>query len=124
MSAYDVSKAAIITFTHSLAVEYGPKGVRSFVILPGNVETDLLDFELKATANVLNVPVEKMNDIYKRLVPLGRNAKPKDISNIVSFLCSDAASYLNGVSIPITGGMEFLYPIDQITESLSRELKK
>jgi NAD(P)-dependent dehydrogenase (short-subunit alcohol dehydrogenase family) len=113
LSAYDASKAAIKTFTENLAVEYGPKGVRSFAILPGNVETDLLEFELKATSSVLNIPVEKLKEIDKKSNPLRRWAKPIDIAKVVAFLCSDAASYLNGVAIPITGGLELAYPVTE-----------
>jgi NAD(P)-dependent dehydrogenase (short-subunit alcohol dehydrogenase family) len=111
LSAYDASKAAIKTFTESLAVEYGPKGVRSFVILPGSVETDLLEFELKATSSVLNIPVDKLKQMDAQFCPLRRMAKPDDIAKVVAFLCSDGASFLNGVTIPITGGIELVYPI-------------
>jgi len=113
LSAYDTSKAAIKTFTECLAVEYGPKGVRSFAILPGNVETDMLEFELKATSSVLNIPVEKLKEMDKKTNPLRRWAKPIDIARVVVFLCSDGASYLNGLSIPVTGGLEFAYPITE-----------
>lgn len=113
LSAYDASKAAIKTFTECLAVEYGPKGVRSFAILPGNVETDMLEFELKATSSVLNIPVEKLKEMDKRSNPLRRWAKPIDVAKVVTFLCSDAASYLNGVAIPVTGGLELAYPIPE-----------
>jgi NAD(P)-dependent dehydrogenase (short-subunit alcohol dehydrogenase family) len=113
LSAYDASKAAIKTFTECLAVEYGPKGVRSFAILPGNVETDMLEFELKATSSVLNIPIEKLKEMDKKSNPLRRWAKPIDIAKVVVFLCTDAASYLNGVSIPITGGLELAYPISE-----------
>jgi 3-oxoacyl-[acyl-carrier protein] reductase len=113
LSAYDSSKAAIKTFTECLAVEYGPKGVRSFSILPGTVETDMLEFELKATSSVLNIPIEKLKEIDKKSNPLGRWAKPIDIAKVVLFLCSDAASYLNGVAIPVTGGLELSYPINE-----------
>lgn len=113
LSAYDTSKAAIKTFTECLAIEYGPKGVRSFAILPGNVETDMLEFELKATSSVLNIPVEKLKEMDKKSNPLRRWAKPIDIAKVVVFLCSDGASYLNGVAIPVTGGLEFAYPISE-----------
>ncbi len=113
LSAYDTSKAAIKTFTECLAVEYGPKGVRSFAILPGNVETDMLEFELKATSSVLNIPVDKLKEMDKKTNPLRRWAKPIDIARVVVFLSSDGASYLNGISIPITGGLEFAYPITE-----------
>lgn len=113
LSAYDASKAAIKTFTECLAVEYGPKGVRSFAILPGNVETDMLEFELKATSSVLNIPVEKLKEMDKKSNPLRRWAKPIDIAKVVVFLCSDGASYLNGIAIPVTGGLEFAYPISE-----------
>ena len=49
----------------------------------------------------------------KKSNPLRRWAKPLDIAKVVAFLCSDGASYLNGVSIPVTGGLEFAYPIPE-----------
>jgi NAD(P)-dependent dehydrogenase (short-subunit alcohol dehydrogenase family) len=92
--AYGVSKAAINQLTRHLATRYGREGIRSNAIAPG--------FILTETANE-HVP----DDIKRRLTeanPAGRLGHPDDIANVVVFLSSDAASYINGQVIHVDGG--------------------
>ncbi|MFX0042932.1 MAG: SDR family NAD(P)-dependent oxidoreductase [Candidatus Hodarchaeota archaeon] len=110
LSAYDASKAGIVSLTASLAIEYGPKGVRSFAILPGSIETDLYDMEVKAASEILNIPADELVKKEIEVCPLHRIGKPIDIAQVVTFLCSEKASFLNGVAIPVTGGTELRYP--------------
>ncbi|MFX0070697.1 MAG: SDR family NAD(P)-dependent oxidoreductase [Candidatus Hermodarchaeota archaeon] len=113
-SAYGASKAAIKTFTESIAVEYSSKGVRAFSILPGVIETDLWDFERKATSGVLNISIERVEELYKGAIPINRFGKPIDVANLISFLCSDKASFLTGLAIYVTGGMELGKSISEL----------
>ena len=106
-SAYSASKAAVKIFTETLAIEYGPRGLRAFALLPGMIETDMGDFELKATSSGLNIPLEEVIKMYTEATPLRCFGKPMDVANLVAFLCSDEASFLTGLSIPVTGGLEF-----------------
>jgi NAD(P)-dependent dehydrogenase (short-subunit alcohol dehydrogenase family) len=92
--AYGVSKAAINQLTRHLATRYGREGIRANAIAPGFILTD--------TATT-NVPEE----IRTRLAasnPTRRLGQPIDIANVVAFLLSDAASYVNGQVLHVDGG--------------------
>jgi 3-oxoacyl-[acyl-carrier protein] reductase len=89
--AYAVSKAGLISLTKSLSAVLGPKGIRVNAVAPGWVETEM-------TAGTLP-------DEAKELTPLGRNAKPEEIANVVSFLLSDKSSFINGETITVDGGL-------------------
>jgi NAD(P)-dependent dehydrogenase (short-subunit alcohol dehydrogenase family) len=92
--AYGVSKAALNQLTRHLAVRYGRDGIRANAIAPG--------FILTATA-AANVPA----DVQHRLAeanPTRRLGTPEDIANVVVFLCSDAAAYVNGQVLHVDGG--------------------
>jgi NAD(P)-dependent dehydrogenase (short-subunit alcohol dehydrogenase family) len=92
--AYGVSKAAVNQLTRHLAARYGREGIRANAIAPGFILTD--------TA-LSNVPEE----IRARLAasnPTRRLGQPVDIANVVAFLLSDAASYVNGQVLHVDGG--------------------
>lgn len=91
---YSASKAGIIGFTKSIAKELGSRGINVNAIAPGFVETDM--------TQVLSEDIKKqMLDI----IPLKKFAQPKDIANVVAFLCSEKGSYITGQVINVDGGM-------------------
>ena len=92
---YSNSKAAIISLSKTLASELAPK-IRVNSIAPGAVATPFLSDEHGATR--MDV------DAYIKRVPLERIATPKDVSQLIIFLLSDAASYITGQCIHINGG--------------------
>lgn len=93
-SNYAASKAGIIGFTKSIAIELGSRNVRSNAIAPGFIETEM-------TKNLPAEAVEKwLNDI-----PLKRAGTPEDVANTALFLASDLSSYVNGQVIQVCGGM-------------------
>ena len=92
-TAYASSKAGLIAFTRSLAREIGPYGLRSVCVVPGWI----------ATEN--NLPDEKGEAWLKKNVSLGRAGEPAEIAEVVWFLTSPAASYINGQAIIVDGGM-------------------
>lgn len=94
--AYSASKAALINLTKSLGNNFGPKGIRVNAIAPGWVNTDM-DTEVVGDA--------------PDLTPLGRNGKPEEIANVVSFLISNKASFANGSTLVIDGGYTNVDPI-------------
>ena len=94
--AYGTSKAALIHLTKQHAVELGNAGVRVNVIAPGPVETEMA--KLVHTAAI-------RSDYYDT-IPLGRYGTPEEMAHTVGFLCSDAASYINGQVIAVDGGFD------------------
>ena len=99
--AYTASKGAVIALTKSLAVQFGPKGVRSNAICPGPIETPLLMEWL------LKEPKEKAKRLNR--IPMGRFGKPEDIVNLALYLASDEASWTNGAVMVADGGITSNY---------------
>ncbi len=99
--AYTASKGAVIALTKSLAVQFGPQGVRSNAICPGPIETPLLmDWLLKE-------PKEKAKRMNR--IPMGRFGKPEDIVNLALYLASDEATWTNGAALVCDGGITSNY---------------
>jgi NAD(P)-dependent dehydrogenase (short-subunit alcohol dehydrogenase family) len=91
--AYTASKGGALMFAKSLAVDYGPKGIRSNAICPGGVYTPMVSERIDA--GVFDIP---------KLVPLGYVAKPADIAHAVYLLASGQLDYMNGSAWVIDGG--------------------
>lgn len=91
---YAASKAGIIGFSKSVALELGSRNVRSNVIAPGFIETEMTD--------KLDEAVVKG---WTDAIPLKRGGTPKDIANACVFLASDMSSYVTGQTLTIDGGM-------------------
>ena len=91
---YAASKGGMIAMTKSIAAEVGSRGITANCIAPGFIKTpmtDVLSDELKKT--------------YLAQIPAGRFGEPEDIANACVFLASDEASYINGQTLHINGGM-------------------
>lgn len=91
---YAASKAGIIGFTKSVALELGSRGVRSNAVAPGFIETEMTD-KLD----------EKTIQTWRDAIPLKRGGKPQDVADACVFLGSDMSSYISGQVIQVDGGM-------------------
>ena len=91
-----VSKAGVLALTQSLAVEWGPKGIRSVAIAPGPMPTE------GAWNNL--IPDTSFENIMKARNPMLRLGEPSELAHLAAFLISDAASYINGEVVTIDGG--------------------
>ena len=94
--AYSVVKSGQIGLTQTMAAEYGAKGIRTNYVAPSVVRTDMTD----AFWNL---------DFFKRtnheLTPSNKECQTEDIGNMVAFLCSDEAQFVNGQTIAVDGGI-------------------
>jgi 2-hydroxycyclohexanecarboxyl-CoA dehydrogenase len=93
--AYNTSKAAVVSFTQSLARDYAPAGVRVNAVCPGEVWTPMLEANLARSG--------RTKADLDALVPYGRVGMPEEVAALVAFLASDEAPYLCGAAVEITG---------------------
>jgi NAD(P)-dependent dehydrogenase (short-subunit alcohol dehydrogenase family) len=99
--AYTASKGAVLSLTRSLAVQFGPKGIRSNAICPGPVETPLLmDWLVKD---------EAAKQLRLARNPTGRFGKPEEIVYMAMYLASDESRWTNGASLVVDGGITVNY---------------
>jgi len=93
-SNYSASKAGIIGFSKSLAIEYAKKKININCVSPGFIQTEMTD---------------KINEEYKKMliskIPSGNLGKAEDVSNCVAFLASELSEYITGETIHVNGGM-------------------
>ncbi|WP_197413010.1 SDR family NAD(P)-dependent oxidoreductase [Lysinibacillus sp. F5] len=90
LGGYAASKHGVIGLTRTAAIEYGPSGIRVNAICPGGVMTNM-------TKGLTSSPEENG--------PLRRLADASEIANVIAFLISEEASYVNGAVVPIDGGL-------------------
>jgi NAD(P)-dependent dehydrogenase (short-subunit alcohol dehydrogenase family) len=95
-SAYNTSKHGLLGLTRTLASEWGGRGVRVNAVCPGWIKTEMDEKDMGSGAY-------DDTDIVNR-VPMARFATPEDVAEGIAFLASDAAAFINGVSLPVDGG--------------------
>jgi NAD(P)-dependent dehydrogenase (short-subunit alcohol dehydrogenase family) len=104
-AAYGASKAAIAQLSRSAALDWARHGIRVNCIAPGSTETPMLARVIgELAARYPDRFAAGSDDAYRAAVPLGRFAAPAEIAAAVAFLCSDAASFITGVILPVDGG--------------------
>jgi 3-oxoacyl-[acyl-carrier protein] reductase len=93
-TAYGASKSAIVGITKSLAREVGAKGITVNALCPGLLDTEM-------TSHL----TDGARAYYLDQTPLGRTARLEEVAAVVRFVMSDEASYVNGVVLPVDGGL-------------------
>jgi NAD(P)-dependent dehydrogenase (short-subunit alcohol dehydrogenase family) len=103
-AAYIASKQGLIGLARSLAVDYGPKGIRANALCPGWVVTPMADEGADELAAMRGVTREEAYSIGTGLVPLRRPATAEEMAACVLFLASDESSYVTGTALVADGG--------------------
>lgn len=101
---YGTTKAAMISMSKSLAKKYGSDGVLVNSILPGLIHTAMWE---RAATEIAEATGGKMEEVIKNnghSVPVGRYGTSEEVASLITFLCTNAASYISGTSIEVDGG--------------------
>jgi meso-butanediol dehydrogenase/(S,S)-butanediol dehydrogenase/diacetyl reductase len=96
MCAYNAAKGGVVNLTRSLALDFGARGVRTNSVCPSLTRTGMTEDMLKD---------KEVVDAFMERLPLKRVAEPADIAAVVAFLASDDARFVNGVNLPVDGGV-------------------
>jgi NAD(P)-dependent dehydrogenase (short-subunit alcohol dehydrogenase family) len=108
-SAYSASKWAVIGLTKTLAIELGPDRIRVNAICPGAVNGPRIDAVIAAKAQMLDLPADRVSELYHNQSSLGRLIEAEDIANMAAFAASDMARNVNGQALAVDGNTEKLY---------------
>ncbi len=111
MLTYETGKAAVIGLTRQMAIDFGPMGITVNAIAPGHIMTENMQRLWREQGN------EKGYRLFELQYPVRRTGSPDDIAHAVSFLCSPQASFINGVLLPVDGGMSI-----QLQENIVMEV--
>lgn len=96
LSSYNAAKGGVTNFTRALALEYGSRGVRVNAVAPSLTSTE-------ATSDLEKV--ESVMVAFRDRLPIGRAATPDEVAGAIAFLASDDAIFVNGVILPVDGGL-------------------
>lgn len=101
---YGATKAAMISMSKSLSKKYGGDGVLVNSVLPGLIHTAMWERAATEIADANDTTMEQVLANNGRGVPVGRYGTSKEVADVVAFLCSNAASYVNGAALEVDGG--------------------
>jgi len=100
---YSASKAGLVQFTRQLAVRYGPQGIRCNTVIPGMIDTPLLEHRVSRQKG--RADVATLREQARTRVPLGRRGDGFDVAFAALYLASDEAKYVTGTEILVDGGL-------------------
>lgn len=108
--SYHLGKAGMNHMARFYAVNLGRKGIRTNAVTPFTF--------LKEESKEFYLKNKELMELYEEIIPLGRMATSEDSANVINFLCSPAAAFVNGQNIYVDGGLSLVWP-----ETMARKLK-
>jgi NAD(P)-dependent dehydrogenase (short-subunit alcohol dehydrogenase family) len=100
IAAYAASKGGVVAFNNALALEAARYHVRVNCLLPGTIDTPMVQREIEASSEP-----DKLRDMIERMHPIGRIGQPEDVAKAAAFLVSDDASFITGTCLTVDGGI-------------------
>ena len=97
---YSMAKAGLQGLTRTLAIELGPFGITANAVAPGFIDTEMT----RATARRMGFDPQERIEAASKVIPVRRVGQPRDVANVLCFLASDDASFVNGQIIYVSGG--------------------
>lgn len=105
-ASYATSKYGLIGLTRSIAVDFGSRGIRANVLVPGVTDTPGLHQVFASASQSSDAAVGRA----AAMTPLRRIGEPREVAEAATFLCSERASFINGAMLLVDGGMTIAYP--------------
>lgn len=107
LTVSNAMRSALTSYLKTLAGDIGADGITVNCVAPGFIHTDRIDQLAESQAAEGNSSKEAALDRFRSYIPLHRLGKPEELGALVAFLCSEQASYLTGLTIPVDGGKRF-----------------
>ncbi|HUD30095.1 MAG TPA: SDR family oxidoreductase, partial [Novosphingobium sp.] len=119
MMTYRASKAALIQFSKSSAIDLAQHGIRVNCIVPGHVRTDLSSFGQAGADAALAARIEEgVNAVYLSNQLIKRRGEPDDVAQVALFLASDRSRHMTGAVLPVEGGVTVGDPVNHLRDIL------
>lgn len=102
---YNATKAGLNMLIQSVAIDYGPQGIRANAVCPGWTRTEMADMEMQEYGASLGMDFKEAYSRATSFVPSRRPANASEVAEVIAWLLSDKASYINAAVLPVDGGM-------------------
>lgn len=116
MMTYRASKAALIQFSKSVAIDLARYGIRVNCIVPGHIRTPMSSFEQGSQPDNVKELAKEIDAVYLSNQPLKRRGVPEDVAQAALFLASDRAKQITGVALPVEGGVTIGDPVNHLAD--------
>ncbi|HKS44591.1 MAG TPA: SDR family oxidoreductase [Amycolatopsis sp.] len=110
IAGYNTTKAGLTMLMQSVAVDYGPSGVRANIVCPGWTRTEMADMEMTELGSTIGVSMDHAYALATAFAPSRRPAEADEIGQVIGWLLSPSASYVNAAVIPVDGGLIAVEP--------------
>lgn len=116
MMTYRATKAALIHFSKSAAIDLARHGIRVNCLVPGHIRTPLSSFEDGSAPDNVRELGQAIDEIYLSNQPLKRRGVPEDVAQAAMFLASDRAQQITGIALPVEGGVTTGDPVNHLRD--------